>query len=414
MKKLFIKDIQFYKFCVYGFLKNLKFFAPFFLLFLKEKNINFLDIGILYAIRETIVYLTEIPSGMLADILGRKKILLIGFGFYIVSFLFFYFFSGFGVFIIAISLFALGDSFRTGTHKAMIFEYLKVKGYSQYKVIYYGHTRSCSQFGSAISSLLAAILVVFFKQNYSTIFLFSTLPYLLDAILIMTYPSFLNGKIRTKNIGLKSIFTQTGKSLLPMLKQKEKIRILLNVSSFSGFFKISKDYIQIIIQYFAISIPISLMINQKQKTALFIGLVFFMLYLLTSLASRYSEKIYTLFGNSEKTLNRLLISGILLAIISGILFYYKIYSLSLLFFGLIYINENFRKPTGVSYISEQFNSDTLTTILSISSLIKTLIGSVSAIFIGLISDMFNFGIALIAISFIFLLLSFTILLNEKK
>ncbi|MDO7976343.1 hypothetical protein [Oceanotoga teriensis] len=45
MKNNFEKDKQYYKFCMYGFFKNLRFFEPFFMLFLKEKGLSFTEIG---------------------------------------------------------------------------------------------------------------------------------------------------------------------------------------------------------------------------------------------------------------------------------------------------------------------------------------------------------------------------------
>ncbi len=413
MANTFTKDLQFYKFCGYGFLKNLKFFAPFFLLFLKSKNISFLDIGILYAIRETTIYLTEIPSGMIADALGRRKTMVTSFGFYIVSFLIFYFFSGFGVFALAMLLFAFGDSFRTGTHKAMIFEYLKIKGWEKYKVEYYGRTRSCSQFGSAISSLLA-IVILFFAKDYSSVFLFSTIPYLLDGLLLLSYPKILEGNMNTSQNSTKTNFRIISQSLFNTIRQKEKIRILLNVSSFSGFFKVSKDYLQIITQYFALSVPVGLAITGKQKTALFVGLLFFILYLLTGVASRHANKINRLFGSHEKTLNILLLSGIIFGIVSGIFFHYGLYLLSLLSFMLIYINENFRKPVGVSYISEQFDSNTLATTLSVESLTNTLIGSFSALLVGALADYCGIGLALVSVSGLFLIFSGIIWIRKNE
>ena len=35
-------------------------------------------------------------------------------------------------------LFALGEAFRSGVHKAMIFEYLRLQGWEEQKVRYYG------------------------------------------------------------------------------------------------------------------------------------------------------------------------------------------------------------------------------------------------------------------------------------
>ena len=58
-------------------------------------------------------------------------------------------------------LFANGEAFRSGTHKAMIIQYLKIKGLLKLKTEYYGHTRSWSQRGSAISSLIAGGLVLY-------------------------------------------------------------------------------------------------------------------------------------------------------------------------------------------------------------------------------------------------------------
>ena len=66
-----IKDKQYYKFCLYGFLKNLRFFDAFFILFLLSKEITYGEIGILYALREVTINLFEIPSGIVADTYGR-------------------------------------------------------------------------------------------------------------------------------------------------------------------------------------------------------------------------------------------------------------------------------------------------------------------------------------------------------
>ena len=101
----FSKDLQYYKFGLYGFLKNLRFFEPFLLLFFLEKDLSYLQIGTLYAIREVATNLLEIPSGFLADVLGRRRTMLVSFLFYIGSFLLFYYSSGY--FSMAIAMFFL-------------------------------------------------------------------------------------------------------------------------------------------------------------------------------------------------------------------------------------------------------------------------------------------------------------------
>ncbi|HHL31141.1 MAG TPA: MFS transporter, partial [Oceanospirillales bacterium] len=85
-----IKNRQYVKFCLYGFLKNLRFFDAFFILFLLQRGLDYTHIGILYALREIFTNVFEIPSGIIADSYGRKSALLASFVAYIVSFMLFY------------------------------------------------------------------------------------------------------------------------------------------------------------------------------------------------------------------------------------------------------------------------------------------------------------------------------------
>jgi len=405
------KDIQYYKFCFYGFLKNLKFFEPFFILFLLEKDLSFIQIALLYSVREIIIYITEIPTGIIADALGRKRTMVSSFGFYIISFIIFYFSTGLGFLMIAIVFYAFGDSFRTGTHKAMIFEYLNIKSWQNQKVHYYGGTRSCSQVGSAISSLIAAILV-FVTKNYDIVFLVSIIPFFFDMLLIISYPKELDGNaVSFKFADIVNTFKKIIKELVTNLKQIEKLKTLLNVSSYSGYFKQTKDYLQFIIQTFAISIPLIAGITQKQQTAVFIGIAFFIIFILTSRASKNSAKIKSLFQGSRKALNQLLYFGVISGLLGGIFFHYSMYGLSILFFIIIYLIENFRKPIGVAYVAEKFSSKSLATTLSVESLTKTLFASLVAIVLGFFADIFGVGIALSIVSVMVFLLGLVLRLR---
>ena len=82
-----------YRFSVYGFLKNLRLFEPFIILLFREDGLSFLQIGLLYSIRDIATNFLEIPSGIYADAFGRRKSMLFSFSAYIVSFIVFYLFS---------------------------------------------------------------------------------------------------------------------------------------------------------------------------------------------------------------------------------------------------------------------------------------------------------------------------------
>ena len=66
--------ILLFRFSLYGFLKNQRYFEPFIILFFLDQGLSFTLIGVLVAIREFSTNLMEIPSGALADLYGRRQV----------------------------------------------------------------------------------------------------------------------------------------------------------------------------------------------------------------------------------------------------------------------------------------------------------------------------------------------------
>ncbi|MFC2110818.1 MFS transporter [Bacteroidota bacterium] len=415
MSSNFNKDIQYIKFCTYGFLKNLKFFEPFLILFFLEKGSSFFQIGILYTIREITRNIFEIPAGLIADVFGRRRTMIFSFSLYIASFILFYFANEYWVLILAMILFSFGDAFRTGTHKAMIFEYLKIKNWQNQKVHYYGHTRSWSQNGSAISSLLAA-LIIFYSGEYKYIFLFSIIPYILDLLLMISYPKELDGEMeefdRTK---LKASFKKTFDEFKISFKDPKIIKAIINVSMFSGFYRAVKDYLQPVLKTFALAIPVFIAFEDKQRAAVVIGISYFIIYILSAATARSSGKFADKFQTYHKPLNITLIIGFSLSLISGIFFHYGFTLLSIIFYIGIYMLENLRKPVGIAYITDVLNKDILATALSVESQVKSLIAALIAPVIGLIADLYGLGNSLIVVSVLMLVfLPFYLLGGKSK
>jgi MFS family permease len=150
------KDTMFPRFALYGFLKNLRFFDPFIILIFREGGLSFLQIGVLYSIRDLATNVLEIPTGVFADAFGRRKSMIMAFMAYIISFCIFYLFPSFHMYALAMVCFAFGEAFRSGTHKAMILEHLALNRMDHLKLSYYGRTRAASQLGSAVNALIAA------------------------------------------------------------------------------------------------------------------------------------------------------------------------------------------------------------------------------------------------------------------
>ncbi len=402
MKK-FKKDLQYYKFCSYGFLKNLRFFEPFLIIIFRYTGFSFFQIGILYSIKEISTNLFEIPTGIIADSYGRRISMVFSFLAYIISLLIFYFFPNYTFYILAMVLFAVGEAFRTGTHKAMILEYLKIKNMRDLKVEYYGSTRSCSQLGSALSSILAAV-IVFFNKNYRLIFIFTIIPYVIELFLMLSYPKELDGEIKKfksesilKNF-IKNI-SETLKNFAEIIKNPSLIKIMLNSSLFDAYFKTVKDYIQPIIKSMVLSTTILIALSSSKRVAILIGGIYFIIYILTSIASRNAGNIVKQLKSMKKSMNTTFIISILFILISGLFYIKKIYIATIIIFIIYYMLQNLRRPIAIGYISELIKSKVMATGLSVESQLKTLLIAVLSPILGFFVDKFNnIGIGLIIFS----------------
>ncbi len=385
------RDRMFFQFSAYGFLKNLRFFDPFIILIFRSYGLSFLQIGFLYSIRDVATNFLEIPTGLLADSFGRRKAMIGAFLSYLLSFLILYFFDDFWVLSLAMILFASGEAFRSGTHKALILEYLKIKNISDLKIVYYGLTRSASQMGSALNALIAAGLV-FYTGKYRIMFLAAALPYALDLINLIFYPAELDGKAMPgdRKVGWSSL-KGTLAGFWDIFRDRHQLRSLLNSASYSGVFKVSKDYLQPILAAWVLSAAIFPDLEVTQREAVIIGLVYFAIYIMTSFASRNAYFISNRFSSLIKAVNITYLAGISLLLAAGILTYLELETLAVVCFVGMFLINNIRRPINIGVISDQISSRIMASGLSAESLLTTLFSAILAPLLGYLVDLFGLG-----------------------
>ncbi len=395
-------DRQYAKFSLYGFLKNLRFFDPYLILFFLEKDITFLQIGFLFSIREVTIYILEIPSGIIADTWGRKKSMIVSFVSYIISFVIFTFSGSYILFAAAMVFFAGGEAFRTGTHKAMMFEYLRLRDMDTYRVEYYGRTHAWAQRGAALSALIAGS-IVFFSGSFQTVFLFSIIPYCLNLLLMVSYPRELDGAGRQQeDMSVKSrtweIMKEHVSGLASMITVKRTRRSLLNFSFFDGVFKAAKDYIQPVIQQFALAAPVLLVLSGEERTAVIAAVVYAVLYLISSWTSERAGRLVTWYGSHERALNRTFAASCAVVLLTGIFLEVSLAGIAVLIFIGYYALHSIRRPVAVGYLSMQIKNSMMATGLSGESQFRTLITAVLAPLFGWCADSFGISWSLIVFS----------------
>jgi MFS family permease len=406
-----IRDRQYVKFSSYGFLKNLRFFDPFLILYLVEKGLPYTQIGVLYAIREIAINLSEIPSGIVADTIGRKKALVGSFLLYILSFLFYYLARDFWMFLPAFLLFGVADAFRSGTHKGMIMEYLRLNQWEDQKINYYGHTRSWSQMGSALSSLLAGV-IIFYTGSYRYIFLFSIIPYLLNMMLIMSYPKELDLYVERINPRHVPGLRRTLRQFLLVIRKPRVLEITNASAIHSAFLTAVKDYIQPLMVQVALLIPWVVHLDAEKRNGIVIGILYFFIYILTSFASREASRIVT--KNKRRVIYGTLLLGFAFGAVCGTLYLKEFWVVSLVAFVGIYLVENLRKPILTGFIADQVPNEILTSVISAQSFLKTVMTALLALGFGIVADHIGIGGSLLAVSLFLTLITFFIHTKARK
>lgn len=390
------KDLQVWKFCFYGFFKNLKFFEPYLLVYMLGMGLSLFQVGLLYSVREVITYVFEVPSGIIADHYGKKKELLMCFAFYIVSFVFFFIGTGFTVMTIGMIFYGLGEAFRSGTHKAIILGYLEHKGWYEHKAFVYGRTRSFSLLGSSISAFLS-ILLVFNLPALRWLFIVCIIPYLADFLLIASYPAYLDEKQDTDKT--MRAFIQASMGQLKEIKSNITLqKILVSSAAYDGSFKAIKDYIQPIMTVMILSTSTALFTNfsDDQRLKIYLGLIYGVFYIFSSMASRNVHKVthkYQAMPIFYKSFDIMALLILCLAFTVSSQFMW----LSIGLFFLIYVLKDSRRPVFVDVCSDYMSKHQRATVLSVESQIRALLLIICAPILGYIADTFSISTMFVVI-----------------
>lgn len=373
------------RFSLYGFLKNQRYYEPFILLFFLDKGLSFTQVGFLVAFREFLINACEIPSGAIADIYGRRKCMIVSFVSYIISFVIFGFSTSYWHFFAAMIFFSTGEAFRTGTHKAMIFTWLRLEGRTDEKTKVYGYTRSWSKLGSAFSIIIATACVLLTK-NYTSVFFLSIIPYMFGLVNFLSYPAILDGKVE-KNVHTGDVTRHLFDSIRLSFRKKPLRRLISESMAFEGVFSATKDYIQPAIKTMVVTLPVFMTIDDKARSAMIIGIVYFILHLASAWASRRSHKVSSMAGGEEMGARLIWNVVLVLYLAMAFLFYFEIHYIAIVFFVCLYLVQNLWRPIQISRFDEFSTEEKGATILSIESQAKALSTMMIAPAVGFLVDL---------------------------
>lgn len=373
-----------FRFSLYGFLKNQRYFEPFLYLAFLEKGLSFTAIGLLIGLREVLVNLLEIPTGAVADVVGRRRSMVASFVAYVASFIVLGLADAFGFLAVGMALFAVGEAFRTGTHKAMIFDWLAREGRADERTRIYGFTRSWSKRGSAVSVVVATVLVLA-TDRYTDVFLWCTVPYLLGIVNFLGYPRALDGAPADGRSPL-AVLRMLSAGLRDALKNRPLRGLLVESAGFEGTYKVVKGYLQPLLESMAVALPVLVGFGDRRRTAVVIGSVYVVLHLLGSRASRAAHRVETRAGSADRAAGRLWLSYLVVfaAMVAGLGAGWPVVAVA--GFVVLAVIQDTWRPILISRIDAHAPGERQATVLSIESQAQSIFSAALAPLVGIAVD----------------------------
>ncbi len=372
------------RFALYGFLRNQLYFEPFWILAFREQGLSFFAIGLLFGFRAVCIHVLDLPGGAVADLYGRRASLILSWAAYLASFALFATSNHLAVLLVAMFFFAIGECLRTGTHKALVLQWLQLEGREKEKTKVFGDLRSWSKLGACASVIIATALVLWL-DNYTVLFRAAFVAYVLGAINLLGYPAVLDQR-RERRAGVRDIVGHLWRTVADTWRRPQARIVLIEAIGFQGVFKTCESYLQPAIQAMALVVAGTVALDEQRSTAIFVGLVYSMLHLASSFAARGSHYFAEKMGGQQRAAHGLWFGYLGLFVMMTLFFVKELKVAAMLLLATLHLVQNVWRPSIVSRIADQVNHEQLTSVLSFESQGRAAFVAIAAPALGLAVD----------------------------
>lgn len=355
-----VKNISTYYF--YSTFTELLIVGPILVLFLTAKGLSFTEIMLLQSVSAVSVFLFEVPTGALADKMGRKYSVMLGAFLWAVGLLLYIVGNNFIVFMLSEITFSLGSAFKSGADSALIYDSLKSLGREKEYAKVEGKARSYALYAQAVGSVLSSFLYemnIYYPMVVSIVFMLVTMA---------TAFTFKEPYIK-KEQGQSdtSYFKQIKESGVYIFSHDKLKAIVFFSMIFFIFYRTGFWYYQPYME--AVNIPVK-----------YFGLLFFIFNITAAFISKRSSYIM------EKTKPKTLTFMAFMMIIS--FFMLGTVKVWLGVFAILFqqVARGIYRPVTTKYLNKHIPSDKRATILSFQSLCTNLALAAAYPFMGILKD----------------------------
>ncbi len=355
-------------------------YMPIVVPFYESNGLSMKDIMVLQAVYSIAIVLLEIPSGYLADVIGRRKTLIIGAALGAVGFTTYSLSYGFAGFLLGETILGFGQSCISGADSAMLYDSLLEKGEEKKYTRFEGRITALGNIAEAIAGILGGLLAgITLRVPYiaQTFVAFLALP----AAITLVEPE---RKIPLIKASLMEIIHIARFALF----QERTLRYNILFSSITGTATLTMAWFaQPFFEYTKIDI-------------MWFGLLWTTLNLSVALTSYTAHHIESKMGQTRSILI------IALLIPTGYLVLSQFHmSTGLIVLYAFYLIRGYATPVLKDYINRVTVSHIRATVLSVRNFIVRLLFAVTGPLLGWMKDIYSLPQALLLAGFIFMGLS---------
>jgi MFS family permease len=147
------------------FFSTLYFYIPVGTLYLQGKGLDYVQINSIWGIIVATMFLTEVPTGVIADRIGRKRAVNLALGLQVLGEVIFIFARGYGLFVVSAVVGGLGFAFGSGCVEALVYESLSERGRKDEMTKAMGYIEAAQRLANLIAFSLGGVLIANLTQE---------------------------------------------------------------------------------------------------------------------------------------------------------------------------------------------------------------------------------------------------------